>query len=78
MFNKRESLLRIRVRLERVEHFINYLQEEELREKDTYSLDMPLSELFTSKAIEEFEHEKKRVLKSAKAQPKRKKVGNGK
>lgn len=78
LFNKRESLQRIRVRLERVEHFINYLQEEELREKDTYSLDMPLSELFTSKAIKEFEHEKKRVLRSAKAQPKRKKIGSGK
>lgn len=71
LFTRRESLERIKVRLERVEYFINYLHEEEVREKELYSLDMPLSELFTSKAIAEFEREKTRVLKSARAQPKR-------
>jgi GTPase SAR1 family protein len=74
LFTRRESLERIKVRLARVEYFINYLHEEEVREKELYSLDMPLSELFTSKALSEFEREKKRVLKSARAQPKRRKI----
>ena len=69
-FNQAERVERIKVRLERVNEFIKYLQAEEIREKDLYSLGMPESEMFTFKAMFNFETERLRVLKSAKNQNK--------
>lgn len=67
-FTKGERIERVRVRLERVEEFIKYIREEELRERELYSLGMPEDEMFTSKAALNFESEKARVLKSARKQ----------
>jgi hypothetical protein len=64
-FTKGERVERVRVRLERVGHFLDYLKKEELREREFHSLGMPLNETFTSKALEIFEFEKTRVLASA-------------
>lgn len=68
LFSKGDRLERVKVRLERAEHFIDYLGEEENREKELYSLDMPESEMFTYKIKASFEVEKVRVLKSASRQ----------
>ncbi|ELB2263696.1 hypothetical protein QNZ58_003540 [Vibrio parahaemolyticus] len=67
-FNRNERLERVKTRLDRAENFIAYLKDEELREKDLYSLDMPKNEMFSSKVCKEFEVEKLRVLRSAKKQ----------
>lgn len=71
LFTQKDRLQRIEVRLERVEHFLEYLNEEELREREEYSLDMPESEMFTYQAKEGFSTEKARVMKSAKKQDKK-------
>jgi hypothetical protein len=68
LFVKEKRLDRVRVRLDRVEKFINYLREEEMREREVYSLNMPEEDMFTSKCIRTFEAERKRVLASAKRQ----------
>lgn len=68
LFSKGDRLARIEVRLERVENFLNYLREEEYREKELYSLEMPENEMFTYKAIVGFNSEKNRVMRSAKKQ----------
>lgn len=72
LFTKGDRLSRVKVRLDRVENFLIYLREEEYREKENYSLEMPESEMFTNMAIKGFEAEKKRVLKSAKKQGEKK------
>lgn len=66
LFTKRDRLSRIYVRLDRVGKFLEYLQAEEARERELYSLDMPEAETFTFQAIERFNVEKERVLNSAK------------
>ncbi|MEB3734466.1 hypothetical protein ULF88_10945 [Halopseudomonas pachastrellae] len=68
LFSKGDRLERVKVRLERAEHFIDYLCEEESRERELYSLEMPESEMFTHKIKTNFEVEKVRVLKSARKQ----------
>ncbi|EIK2268901.1 hypothetical protein FXE51_15710 [Vibrio mimicus] len=68
LFSRNERLERVNTRLERANKFIEYLRTEELREKDTFSLDMPEKEMFTHKALSEFIDEKKRVMRSAKKQ----------
>lgn len=68
LFTKGDRLSRIEVRLDRVEQFLEYLYEEENRERELYSLEMPESEMFTVKAKKEFSVEKARVIKSAKKQ----------
>lgn len=65
LFTQGDRLSRIKVRLERVEYFLDYLSAEEARERDMYSLEMPESEMFTYKAKEGFSKEKRRVMKSA-------------
>lgn len=72
LFSKRDRLQRVEVRLERAEHFIEYLCEEESREKELYSLEMPESEMFTYKIKCNFSSEKVRVMKSAKRQQSKK------
>lgn len=74
LFSRGESLERVKVRLERVEEFIKYLEIEELREKSIYNLDMPLNEMFSFKAMKEFNVEKTRVLKSARKQKSKKTI----
>lgn len=65
LFIKRERVDRVKVRLERVENFIEYLHKEEVRERELYSLDMPLDQMFSFKLSSNFISEKRRVLKSA-------------
>jgi hypothetical protein len=72
LFSKGDRLQRVEVRLERAEHFIEYLCAEESREKELYSLEMPESEMFTYKIKSNFSTEKVRVMKSAKKQESKK------
>lgn len=67
-FMRGERIERVRVRLERVEKFIEYIKSEEQREREFYSLGMPEDEMFSIKAEKSFTTEKNRVLKSAKRQ----------
>lgn len=69
-FNKGERVLRVEVRLDRVEKFISYMAQEELRERELYSLGMPEHEMFSAQAEKIFEIEKRRVLRSARKQKK--------
>ncbi|WP_454740222.1 hypothetical protein [Cupriavidus necator] len=69
-FTRSERVERVRVRLERVERFIEYLKQEEQRERELYSLGMPQGEMFSTKAELSFTTEKARVIKSAKRQNK--------
>lgn len=68
LFLKADRLGRVNVRLSRVDAFITYLSEEEIREREVHTLGMPINELFTSKSREYFEKEKPRILKSANRQ----------
>lgn len=68
MFLDGDRVERVQVRLARVEEFIKYLEKEEIRERDIYSLGMPASEMFTALIKSNFEAEKRRVMKSAKRQ----------
>jgi hypothetical protein len=68
LFEKNERVLRVKTRLDRVDHFIKYLRNEELREKDLYSLGMRDDEMFTHKCVQTFEIESTRVLASAEKQ----------
>jgi Type I restriction enzyme R protein N terminus (HSDR_N) len=63
-FMRNERSERVKIRLDRVDTFISYLQEEELYERDMYSLGMPVEDMFSSKARVGFELEKGRVVKS--------------
>lgn len=74
LFTKGDRLSRVQVRLERAEYFIEYLCEEENREKDLYSLEMPENEMFTYKAKESFSIERVKVLDSAKKQKSKKEL----
>jgi predicted type IV restriction endonuclease/GTPase SAR1 family protein len=67
-FNQGDRLGRVEIRLDRVDRFISYLHDEELRERDLYSLGMPLAETFTAVTRERFSTERQRVLESAKRQ----------
>lgn len=67
-FMRRERSDRVQVRLGRVEKFIEYLREEEMREREMYSLGMPEEEMFSYKARTGFNSEKARVLRSLKKQ----------
>ena len=65
LFLHNERTERVKTRLERVEHFVKYLSEEEAREREAYSLGMPVQDMFTTKCRETFEEERERVLQSA-------------
>lgn len=67
-FTRGDRVERVKVRLERVEKFIEYIKKEESQERDLYSLGMPEDEMFSFKAERSFNAEKQRVLKSAKRQ----------
>lgn len=67
-FTQGERIERVRVRLERVEKFIEYIKSEENREREFYSLGMPEDEMFSVKAERSFTTEKARVIRSAKRQ----------
>ena len=68
LFTKKEKMERIKVRLERVEKFIDYLGQEESSERELYSLGMPEDEMFTYKAKQEFVKERTMVIASARKQ----------
>ncbi len=68
MFMRRERLQRVKIRVERVGNFIEYLAEEESREKQSYSLGMPEEDMFTYKIKRAYEFDKERVLESARKQ----------
>lgn len=72
LFIKKDSLKRIELRLDRAEKFISYLHEQEMRERELYSLSMPEEETFTARAHDVFITEKERVLTSARRRPHRK------
>jgi hypothetical protein len=71
LFLSNERVERVQVRLDRVEEFIKYLEDEEARERELYSLGMPAVEMFTATIRESFDVEKRRVVKSAKRQMER-------
>ncbi|PQV89211.1 hypothetical protein, partial [Cronobacter sakazakii] len=62
-FIRGDRIERVKVRLERVENFIDYIKKEEDQERDLYSLGMPEDEMFSFKAESSFNIEKERVLK---------------
>lgn len=68
-FNKHEKIERIKIRLDRVEKFLNYLYSEENLEREVYSLGMPVEEMFSYKAIQDFSKEKIEIMRSASKQP---------
>lgn len=68
LFLRNERTERVKTRLQRVEHFVNYLSEEEISERDRYSLGMPLEDMFTARCRATFEEERVRVLESARRQ----------
>lgn len=68
-FTKHEKVERIKVRLDRVEHFLKYLYDEENLERETYSLGMPKEEMFSFRAMQDFAKEKVEILRSATKQP---------
>jgi predicted ATPase len=70
LFLKNDRVRRVETRLDRVERFIKYLHQEELRERELYSLGMPEEEMFTFKSLKAFESESKRVISSARKQAK--------
>lgn len=65
LFNQNKRVERVETRLDRVEHFIEYLKAEECRERERYGLDFPDEELFTYRCEETFDSERSRVLASA-------------
>lgn len=68
LFTKDERVERVRLRLERVEGFLQYLADEEERERELFSLGMPKEDMFTFKSLAKFQEEKSRALHSAKRQ----------
>lgn len=68
LFLSNERVERVNVRIDRVERFIKYLEEEEAQERDIYSLGMPANDMFTATIRDSFDIEKRRVIKSAKKQ----------
>jgi hypothetical protein len=64
-FLKGHRLERVKVRVDRVAIFLKYLKEEELRERERFSLGMPLDETFTAQALDNFTTEKPRIIESA-------------
>jgi hypothetical protein len=64
-FVRHERLQRVQLRVDRVQHLLDYLSAEEHREKVAYSLGMPDTEMFTYKPAQSFQAEKDRVLASA-------------
>lgn len=67
-FMRNDRLGRVNTRLDRVDHFIGYLKDEEDRERELFSLGMPQEEMFTYKSERSFETEKSQVLASAQKQ----------
>nr|AMP34877.1 hypothetical protein pSinB_010 [Sinorhizobium sp. M14] len=65
LFSKGERLDRVKIRLDRVEKFIEYLAEEEARERELYSLGMKEEDMFTFTLQKSFTDEKQIVQKSA-------------
>ncbi|MNJ72420.1 hypothetical protein D3C77_690650 [compost metagenome] len=45
--------------------FVKYLKDEEIKEREHYSLDMPEQDMFTAKAEEVYKNEREQVLHSA-------------
>ena len=68
LFLRNERVERVKVRLERVETFIQYLKREELRERNIFGLNIPESEMFTHGILNSFEKDRSNVLRSAKKQ----------
>lgn len=73
LFQSADRVDRVRTRLARVQRFIEYLQAEEMREREQYGLGIPDEDMFTHRCVQTFETEKKRVLASAERQPQRRK-----
>ena len=67
-FNRRERFERVKIRIGRVDSFIKYLEDEERREKEAFSLGMSKEDMFTTKMRTMYEIEKDRAIDSAKRQ----------
>jgi len=67
-FIQKERHERVRIRLDRVDKFLEYLHDEESRERDAYALGMPVEDMFCSRARAGFEVERGRVIRSLKRQ----------
>lgn len=65
LFNRGERAERVQTRLDRAEMFVKYLKDEEIKEREHYSLDMPEQDMFTAKAEEVYKNEREQVLHSA-------------
>lgn len=68
LFTKGERVRRVEVRLDRVGEYISYLNSEEEREREIYSLNMPKEEMFSFKSQSSFNSAKSKVMTSAKRQ----------
>jgi hypothetical protein len=68
LFIKNERTERVKIRVDRVGRFLDYLQAEEMRERELYSLGMPEEEMFSKKSQDAFSAEGQRVVGSAKRQ----------
>lgn len=65
LFVKRNRFERVKVRIDRVNQFIQYLCREESSERDSYSLGMPKDQMFTHQASLTFDRDKINILNSA-------------
>ncbi len=65
LFNQNERFERVKLRLERVDRFLQYLEKEEREERTFFGLRFPDEELFTFKCREAFKVESARVVASA-------------
>lgn len=74
LFQKNKRTDRVKVRLKRVEQFLNYLASEEDSEIERYGLEFPSNEKFTYRALNDFKVEKKRITTSAVRQEKKRKL----
>jgi hypothetical protein len=68
LFTKDARTDRVKVRLERVDEFIKYLEKEEKWERNEYRLDMKDINMFSYLARTNFDAERMRVLNSANRQ----------
>ncbi|UJW86820.1 hypothetical protein [Devosia sp. SL43] len=71
LFIRNERTERVKIRVDRVGRFLDYLRTEEARERELFSLGMPEQEMFSSKSQETFSAERQKVVGSAKRQAKR-------
>lgn len=68
LFNSKERYNRVITRLERADHFLKYLEGEERRENELFSLGLKEEDMFSLRAIDRFRKSRDRIEASAKKQ----------